>query len=70
MDIDSGMGKEMDCFPFSLMAICSYWQTLPSEQLLAVSIEFLEANSLTSKSELCVRIQREQQSRALLLSEQ
>lgn len=70
MDIDPGMGEEMDCFPSSLTAICSYWQTLPSEQLLAVSIEFLEADCLTSKSELCVRIQREEQSRALVLSEQ
>lgn len=70
MEIDPGVGEEMDCFPFSLMAICSYWQTLPSEQLLAVSIEFLEADSLTSKSELCVRIEREERSRALLLSEQ
>lgn len=35
------------------MAICSYLQTLPSEQPLAVSIEFLEADSLTSKSVVC-----------------
>lgn len=70
MDIDPGAGEEMDGFPSSLMVICSNWQTLPSEQLWAVSIEFVEADSLTSKSELCVRIQREERSRALVLSEQ
>lgn len=67
VDIDPGMGKEMDSVSPSAHGYLQLLANALKWTAIVFSIEFLEADSLTYKSELCVGIQRKQQSRALLL---